>query len=283
MTSDQVLGALVGGAMGDIIGGVLERSTLAISDDTQLTLATCEAIIEAGSVSPDVIASTFLRWYRQRRFSGLGSATLKALRDLDAGGHWAQAGARGEMAAGNGAAMRIAPLAFLLDLSDPDARTLLRDVSRITHHNEEAYVGALAVCIAIQSGPVVSSSAALACVAGELPDSRVRDRLLSLAALPEGSDIAFVGARFGASGYVVDTVPLAVFASQRSATMPLGSIFAALVEAGGDADTTCSIAGQIAGAHLGFSALPPDLLHLVSEEEVLGSARRFATEVLAVA
>jgi ADP-ribosyl-[dinitrogen reductase] hydrolase len=282
MTSDQILGALVGGAIGDIVGGIGERSVLAISDDTQLTLATCEAIIEAGAVSPEVIANSFVRWFRQRRLSGLGGATLKALRDLDAGGHWALAGSRGEMAAGNGAAMRIAPLAFVLDASVPDTRVILRDVCRITHHSDEAYVGALAVCLAIQRGPSEGASAGLTGVARELPDSRVRDRLLTLAGLPDTTDVAEVGQRFGASGYVVDTVPLAVLASQRVATMSLDTLFSRLVAAGGDADTTCSITGQIAGAYLGFSGLPPSLLRLVSETEVVGPAREFAAWVRGV-
>src|SRR5262245_24138963 len=72
-----------------------------------------------------------LRW----AVPGLGSSTLKALRDLSAGAHWALAGARGEYAAGAGAAMRIAPLAFLLDPASADDRVLIRDVARITHHS----------------------------------------------------------------------------------------------------------------------------------------------------
>lgn len=86
-----------------------------LSDDTQLTLATCEAIIEIGRPEPEAIAKSFLRWFRERRISGVGASTLKALRDLDAGVHWTLAGRKGEMAAGNGAAMRIAPVAFLVD------------------------------------------------------------------------------------------------------------------------------------------------------------------------
>ena len=61
-----------------------------ISDDTQLTLATCESIIELdGSISPEHIAGRFVQWFRERRITGMGSSTLKALRDLDAGLHWA--------------------------------------------------------------------------------------------------------------------------------------------------------------------------------------------------
>ena len=56
----------------------------------------------------------------------LGSSTLKALRDLAAGAHWELAGARGEYAAGTGAAMRIAPLAFLLEPGSAADRVIVR-------------------------------------------------------------------------------------------------------------------------------------------------------------
>jgi len=45
--------------------------------------------------------------------------------------------------------MRIAPLAFVLDPLKARDRTIIRDVCRITHHNEESYVGTLAVVLAI--------------------------------------------------------------------------------------------------------------------------------------
>lgn len=53
--------------------------------------------------------------------------------------------------AGNGAAMRIAPLAFHVDPALAQDRQVIRDVCRITHHNDEAYVGALAIVGAVRS------------------------------------------------------------------------------------------------------------------------------------
>jgi len=115
-TDDQILGCLLGGALGDAWGGPWEGrvgpshfkvpSESKVSDDTQLTLATCESIIERGCVDPESLASHFLEWFVQGRISGMGSSTLKAMRDLSAGVHWALAGSRGEYAAGSGAATR---------------------------------------------------------------------------------------------------------------------------------------------------------------------------------
>jgi ADP-ribosyl-[dinitrogen reductase] hydrolase len=97
-----------------------------------LTLATCESIMETGGVHAERLASQFAERFIAGRITGAGSSTLKTMRDLVAGVHWALAGSRGEYSAGNGAAMRIAPLAFLLDPAKPADRTVIRDVCRIT-------------------------------------------------------------------------------------------------------------------------------------------------------
>ena len=97
--SDRVRGCIVGGVVGDAMGGPFEGrlgpvrfrepDRWSISDESQLTLATCEAIIQAKRVSPEHIADRFVQWFRARRITGVGASTLKALRDLEAGQHWA--------------------------------------------------------------------------------------------------------------------------------------------------------------------------------------------------
>ena len=46
--------------------------------------------------------------------------------------------------------MRIVPIALYLSSCTDADRQIIRDICRITHHNEEAYAGALAVVFAIQ-------------------------------------------------------------------------------------------------------------------------------------
>ena len=270
---DKVRGCLIAGAIGDAMGGAFEghRGPLRyrehddwrISDDTQLTLATCESIIELGNVNPEHVAERFLQWYKQRRLSGVGSSTLKALRDLDAGAHWALAGAKGEMSAGNGAAMRIAPLAFHLDPGSAEQRQLIRDVCRITHHNEEAHVGALAVVAAIRwltFDETASPTQLFEAVLNYLPDSRVRDRIVELKSLPNDLSVEEVGKQYGTSGYVVESVPLALYAARNIDRFPLKLVLRDAIEAGGDTDTIASITGQIAGAWIGASQIPAELI-----------------------
>lgn len=275
----DVDGCILGGALGDAFGGVEERGRLCLSDDTQLTLATCEAIIKAERVDPAQVAETFRLWFVNRRLSGLGSATLKALRDLRAGAHWALAGAQGEMAAGNGGAMRIAPLGFVLD-ADSDRR-VVRDVVWVTHRNDEAYLGALAVLLALQRPWPATPSALLEAVADGLPDSRVRDRLVAVGQSGLSGELGRLATEFGNSGYVVDTVPLAICAAWLMVSRGFAPVLADVCAAGGDADTIGTIAGQLSGARLGVAALPQDLLNQLAERSWVASVSERFREFVA--
>jgi ADP-ribosyl-[dinitrogen reductase] hydrolase len=287
-TEDQAMGCILGGALGDAWGGPWEGRLgplqfsiplqSRISDDTQLTLATCESVIEKGSVHPENLAAHFLDWFVHGRITGIGASTLKAMRDLSAGVHWALAGNRGEFAAGNGAAMRIAPLAFVLDPLNSSDRTIIRDVCRITHHNDESYAGALAVVLAIRSillGIWPGQKNLLSIVVDSLPDSAVRDRIeqfLRLKIKPEEA-----ASIFGTSGYVVETVPLALHFAQYIAEEPLSIVLARTISAGGDTDTIASIVGQIAGTVVRATNISQDLFDDVDEgEEIFQIGRQFA-------
>ena len=287
--AQRIRTCLLAGALGDAWGSPYEGLTGPISapfpqaprlsDDTWLTAATCEAIVDSdGSADAASVAANFKRWFEAGLLRGLGSSTLKALRDLSAGAHWALAGARGEYAAGAGAAMRIAPLAFILNPDDPKDRVLVRDVVRITHHSDEAYAGALAMTTAIRLVMDADNvpEELLSVVVRGLPDTRVRDRCLELSDSAE--DLEAVARRYGASGYVVNAVPLALLAAASERTAPVDRVIERAVALGGDADTIASMAAQIAAA--AGADLPQDLLSQVS-----GIARvddvfiRFAAQV----
>jgi ADP-ribosylglycohydrolase len=290
--ADRAQGCILAGTIGDAMGrpfegkpGPLkfhEPSNWSISDDSQLTLATCESITEVGSVAPDHIAARFLAWFRSGRITGTGASTLKALRDLDAGAHWALAGATGEMSAGNGAAMRIAPLAFYLNPAVAQHRQLIRDVCRISHHNEEAYIGALAILAAVRSLAYqrITPDCLLTNVIESLPDSRVRDRIAELARTPDDVNIARVSSQYGSSGYVVESVPLALYAAQLIVRSQFDGVLREIIEGGGDTDTIASMAGQIMGAWLGASQIPRNMVDsLADAAEIERVATEFALTV----
>lgn len=291
--ADKILGCIFGGAIGDCLGFPYEGAILPVkigakqhwnfSDDTQLTLATCEAISEYESVSAEAIANTFTKWFRQRKLIGLGASTHKALVELDLGGHWALVGRKGDMAAGNGAAMRIAPLAFCLDLTNNKNRVLFRDVCRITHHSEEAYVGALAVAFAIQFAwreTWRGGNNLLEQVAQLLPDSVTRDRLIEISTLNEGTTISEIATMYGCSGYVAETVPLALFGVQQLNKLEFQGVLESLITCGGDTDTIASIAGQVMGTLLGKENLSAELIERLPNLTMITKTANLFSEIV---
>lgn len=288
--ADRIAGCLTGGAVGDAIGAHFEGKSapilfrvpndLHVTDDTQLTIATCESIIATKIVSPEAIANQFLKWYRKRRITGIGSSTLKALSELDVGGHWAMAGATGERAAGNGAAMRIAPLAFLLDPNLDSHRQTIRDVCRITHRHDEAYLGALAIVrsIAYVVTGMPLDARLLSHLVETLPDCRVRDRIIEIRQI--SPTIPQYVERFTSSGYVVDSVPLAILAAiQGTNFLPT---IEQIVMCGGDTDTIASMFGQIYGAAYCCEALPMQYADRLDERDLLTEVSKGIAELCSI-
>jgi ADP-ribosylglycohydrolase len=274
---ERLAGCILAGAIGDAWGSgyenlptVRESTTFylqpppinkpvwQLTDDTQLTLVTLEALCQWPQLTPAQLAASLAIAYGRGLLTCLGASTLRALRELQAGGHWSQAGRAGEYGAGNGAAMRMAPFAFWEHYS----RANLSDFCRITHGQVDAYAGALAVVLAIRAilaGQWTGAEPLLEMLLSQLPDTRVRDRLLEIQALPGQPTITDV-ARLGTSGYVVDSVPFALFCASQVPRIGLRAMLAATIAAGGDTDTNASLAGQVAGALLGRQGLPKELL-----------------------
>lgn len=273
---ERLKGCLLAGAIGDAIGFKYELLYTEdeitfdfdwkISDDTQLTIATCEAIYKEIEVKPELVAERFLYWYNKRRLVGLGASTLKALRELQVGGHWALVGRSGEYAAGNGAAMRIAPLAFKKYIT----RLQIKDVCSITHRNDEAYSGALAIYYSIRAainGTWNGANNLISYIIDNIPDTRVRDRFVEIKLLDYLS-IADFGKIYKSSGYVVDSVPLAVFAAQKINNLDYKTKLTELIKLGGDTDTVCSMFGQIVGSLKGINIIPKEWLYKAAELKI---------------
>lgn len=155
---------------------------------------------------------------------------------------------------------------------------MIRDVCRITHHNDEAYAGALAVVIAIRSilaGDWAPDKTFLATVAESIPDSAVRDRAMELRSLRISPTA--VASRFGGSGWVVDTVPLALYCAQFVVEQPLEAVIPQAIEVGGDTDTIASITGQVAGTAAGIVSDYERHFSTITEgDEAIRIAQRFA-------
>jgi ADP-ribosylglycohydrolase len=270
---ERLAGCIIGGAIGDAWGSAYENAlpkinpntfylgkveevqpTWSFTDDTQFTLITLEALLNTDNLTPEVLANQFVRYYKRKKITGIGASTLKALQELEAGGHWSQVGRSGEYAAGNGAAMRVAPFAFYEGYTRDD----IRSFCRITHRNDEAYVGALAIVLSIQqilNGNWNGEGSLIELIIPHLPDTRVRDRLMDLNKI-KGSNVISDAAKFGTDGYVVNSVPFAILCASQVMKAGIETIFKQIIDCGGDTDTNASIAGQIAGALIGEQNIP---------------------------
>ncbi|MBB4805563.1 ADP-ribosylglycohydrolase [Chryseobacterium defluvii] len=273
---DKFEACIIGGAIGDAWGSSYENEVSTddsqiyywgkkktklrkwqITDDTQLTLATCE-ILSAESFDPQKLLKKFSEYYRNHKLIGVGAATLKAILDNDAGFHWTQTGRAGEFAAGNGPAMRIAPFAFFPGIT----RENIFDACKITHRNDEAFAGALAVYLSIKAvlnGKWDGNNNLFDIIIPEIPDTSVRDRLIDISRYHSTTAIADI-AKLGNNGYVVNSVPFAIYCSTRIIDLGIEKMFQEIINSGGDTDTNASIAGQIAGTLIGLKKIPHELL-----------------------
>lgn len=300
MIEEQIAGCILAGSVGDAWGSSYENEPVKavgptfywggkpeekrvwmITDDTQLTLATCEALM-AHSFHPEKLLGEFLACYRRNKLRGLGSATLKAILDFEAGIPYTQTGRSGDYAAGNGAAMRISPFAFFPELGRKD----IYEACRITHRNDEAYAGALAVYYAIKA--IINKlwdghNNLLALLLPQLPDTLVKDRLIELN-LNSGLNSIETAAKLGNSAYVVDSIPFAIFCASKVREMGLEQMFAAIIATGGDTDTNASIAGQIAGTLIGVSGIPvrllDQLMRLKEYDWILSTIQQLQAELM---
>ncbi len=273
---DRFEACIVSGAIGDAWGSSYENEVetddsqiyylgkknikqrvWSITDDTQMTLATCEALSE-GNFTPENFINKFVEYYRSRKLTGIGASTLKAILDTEAGIHWSQAGRIGEFAAGNGGAMRIAPFAFFSDIT----RQNIHDACKVTHRNDEAFSGALAVFLSIKA--ILNSdwngkNNLFDIIIPEIPDTNVRDRLIEINSTGNNFSILEIS-KLGNNGYVVNSVPFAIYCSTKIIELGLEEMLKQIISSGGDTDTNASIAGQIAGALIGTENIPHELI-----------------------
>lgn len=134
----------------------------------------------------------------------------------------------------------------------------------ITHNNDDAYVGARAVIIAIRqilNYKWNGKTNLIESIIKEIPDTRVRDRFIEIKDMKNLKEIG----KLGNDGYVVNSVPLAVAAANMVREIGIEEMYLQLIEIGGDTDTNCSIAGQIAGTLIGRKEIPEKLVNKLKE------------------
>jgi ADP-ribosylglycohydrolase len=258
-----------------------------VSDDTEHTVMVALSVLESGA---DVELfrrrlAARLRWWLASAPPGVGGATARALLKLWLGFPPASSGVH---SAGNGPAMRAALLGVAFGHEPTLLAQMVRACTRVTHTDPNAFEAALAVAVAAacaaRAGPL-SGPPSEACsraasealeaftaafhqalgegAAGTPQQALAAELALLRSAVEEGLDVpAFadrIGCGKGVTGYALHTVPVAVYAWLRHAC-DLRAAVTAVVQCGGDTDSTAAITGGIVGAGLGPEGVPPSWL-----------------------
>ena len=122
------------------------------SDDTSMTLATIDSIVQQGKINTEDIAKKFLKWFRKNEYTATGNAfdigrtTFQALAQYELNLEKAvDCGQTGEMDNGNGSLMRMLPIAYYIyykGIKDcKEIYEIVKDVSSITHAHEVSILG----------------------------------------------------------------------------------------------------------------------------------------------
>ncbi|MGE5675115.1 MAG: ADP-ribosylglycohydrolase family protein [Mycobacterium leprae] len=290
----RYVGALLGLACGDALGATVEfmdRAQVRLqypdglreivgggpwsvkpgewTDDTAMALAVARGIAENPADPVEAVGRHFIAWF-QCNPPDVGNTCRTALVTYLETGSWQSTEQLlieklGKWAGGNGALMRTipTPLAYGRDLSQAIA------IAHMTHPHVESDAAVavyhLAVEAALRGEPKQNVLAAGLSAAGPLTE-----RLAHLAHLRE-SDLQ-------STGYVVDTLEAALWCFEQ--TDSLEECITAAVNLGDDADTVGAVAGGLAGAYYGVSAVPRRWSGKIAERLQLEAA---AEQLLAVA
>lgn len=228
-------------------GGWLGIKAGRVTDDTEMSLALARAILTEEQWNLNLIADNFVAWMRAKPID-IGSTVRKGIRNYIKSGTLEVP--RNEWDAGNGAAMRMAPVA-LYTLGDEElmsACTLQQ--AHLTHNH--ALSDAACHCIGRMTQKAI------------LGADRFELHAITRELVEQYPNFKFNKYKGLASGYIVDTLQT-VFHYLFS-TASFEECLIGIVNQGGDADTTGAIGGMIAGAHYGLEGLPHKWLNKLDKK-----------------
>ncbi|MDR3468185.1 MAG: ADP-ribosyl-[dinitrogen reductase] hydrolase [Xanthobacteraceae bacterium] len=284
---DRALAAYLGFAAGDALGATVEFMTKgeiaaqhgvhrdltgggwlrlapgAVTDDTEMALALGRSLVRRGGFDIRDVCDEFALWLKSGP-ADVGNTCRRGIRRYVM--HGTVEGPFYEGAAGNGAAMRILPVA-LASLDNPDAAAAwTRAQCHITHNHPLSDAATLALVRMMHGLLSGGGKPAAREVAGAL--------------IAEHPAFGFDPYRGQSSGYVVDTMTTVLHFY--FTTDSFSDCVVAAVNQGGDADTTGALAAMLAGATYGLAAVPKRWLDRL-DAAVVAEIRRQVPELLAIA
>lgn len=314
-----LLGCLLGTAVGDAVGlpaEGLSRARIArrwpgpwrhrllvgrgmLSDDTEHTVFVAQALLASGCepVAFERRLAWSLRWWLASLPAGTGLATARAVAGLWLG---ASPGRSAVPSAGNGPAMRSALFGVALGNEAGLRASLVARSCRLTHSDPRALAGALAMAEAA-AWAAHGGESGLAGLVARLVDGTPFAELDGCAwrapqewracmarlddALQRGLEVeAFcgeLGLERGVSGFVLHSVPVALYAALRHRDDPRRGL-EEVWRAGGDTDTVGAMAGALLGTLHGEQGLPrPWVEGILDWPRSVGTLRRLARALAA--
>jgi ADP-ribosyl-[dinitrogen reductase] hydrolase len=283
--ADRAVAAFLGFAIGDALGATAEfltpgevRSTYgvlqdicgggwlqlpagAVTDDTEMSLCVARSLTSVG-FSPKDIADRFVVWLKSKP-RDVGGTCRRGIRRYMTEG--SLAAACNEADGGNGAAMRIVPVA-LATVGDTTvfADWALRQ-AHITHHHPLSDAACILLGQLLHLALVGHSKRRMLAL--------VQDFLVSFPIFKYDQNVPYC------SAYIVDTLRTVLKAF--FSTQNMEECVVATVNWGGDADTAGAIAGAIAGAYYGLKDILPCWTKKL-DQTIASEVKRLALELIAL-
>lgn len=227
-------------------GGWLRLKSGQVTDDTSMSLALGRSILHTTRVDAFAAAYAFDAWMRAKPVDIGNTVRRNLIQFRNTGNPEAPCS---DHDAGNGAAMRILPVALAtLGQTSTSVREACRTQGHVTHNNHLSDAACECLALMVQ-----------AALHGEGKNYLLHQYALPLVATHSIFKFRDVRPSSNPSGFIVDTVQ-AVFQSFFD-TDDFRSCLVDVVNRGGDADTTGAIAGMLAGALYGLDAIPPSWLN----------------------
>ncbi len=320
---DKILGSFLGVAIGDALGMPVESWSAdkiaevygkitdylvpkdhkwydgdpagQVTDDTQLTLATAESIIENG-LDMDTFAKHHVLAL-QDGTRGWGRTSRESVKALKEGHHWSKSSKIDEKSpgTGNGVIMKLMPIAAYEAYSIiPSTDDLIISFSEMTHSSRISALASLiqkeALVFCFKFGPLGFDKQTFIDVVyhakqdiwlnktAHLKDND--DNIFDLLDFSEDFSFQEIVEKFKGGCYVYESLSLShAFFLSNEGWLKLETLFD-VVNAGGDADSNASIVGGMLGALHGIQLFPQYLINgLLVKDKIKDTAKRFCKKL----
>jgi ADP-ribosyl-[dinitrogen reductase] hydrolase len=218
-------------------GGWLRLKPGQVTDDTEMSLCLARGIVSAGGWSLTAIADNLAGWLKSKPID-VGDTCRRGIRNYMLKGTLETP--PNEWDGGNGAAMRMVPVALLTLADESLLRSRSIEQAHLTHNHP------LSDAASVTLGRLLHLA-----VTGRSMNQMRREAEHLVERYPTFSYDPYKGL---ATGYVVDTMQTVCHCFFRARSFE--SCVIETVNQGGDADTTGAIAGALAGAYFGEQSIP---------------------------